>query len=550
MKKLLLIVLCALPIIISGCKTNKKEEFWGPSTPQWKPDSQVRDLCTITNNKAVRVWGYGLIIGLPETGSNDAPSSSVKEHIRKQLQVFGKSRLPQEYQNMSVVQMIASNKTAIVEVSGIVPAAAPKGTGFDIDVEINWASRTRSLQGGFLLPCDLTVVTSGHRGNLVRGVVGAIASGPIYINSFVEKKPAVNGLALHQGAILNGGKSIIDRKLTLKTEYSDFRLISLLERRINERFQKGTEPKVVYNTKDASIIELDVPREYRDKFVHFIQVLSAMYLPDNVAFQTKKLKEIDAQIVRGNLTMQQWAEISLIWESIGRQALPHMQKYYQSTDNYAQFHAVRTALNLQDDLAVNRMVDIAMSDSHKCQMPAIRFLAYKIGDSRVYTRLEKLLAHSNPEIQLEVYSTLSASPGLAIRNYQMPSGFRMDIIESSSKGLIYIWAHREPRIVIFGKNLLCRKNIFFESNDKSITINSTETDNDIKVIKTSPLTFKSISAHSSTFLVKDLIDALSCSPQAANPGLGLNFSEIASIIKELSEQGIIPADVKIYTGQK
>ena len=96
----------------------------------------------------------GLVIGLGESGGSDCPST-IREYL---LDYFAREFAPRDASerrpDFSPKQMIDSLDTAVVEVHGVVPGGAPRGTRFDLQVEAV-GTQTRSLEGGVLALCEL-----------------------------------------------------------------------------------------------------------------------------------------------------------------------------------------------------------------------------------------------------------------------------------------------------------------------------------------------------------------------------------------------------------
>ena len=94
------------------------------------------------------------MIGLGANGGSDCPST-IREYLLEHLTREFASPDPGERRpDFTPQQMIDSLDTAVVAVHGLVPAGAPRGTRFDLQVQAV-GTQTRSLESGVLVLCEL-----------------------------------------------------------------------------------------------------------------------------------------------------------------------------------------------------------------------------------------------------------------------------------------------------------------------------------------------------------------------------------------------------------
>jgi len=146
-------------------------------------ENTVGSATELTGFLSLRVDGFGVVINLAGTGSRECPPAQ-REFIIKYLRGMKSRReLKKPYDQMTAEQILDSTSTAVVQVSGLVPAGAPKGEAFDVEVRALPQTQTTSLQGGLLLPSDMRILAVGSRG-ILAGQRGAVASGELFINPF------------------------------------------------------------------------------------------------------------------------------------------------------------------------------------------------------------------------------------------------------------------------------------------------------------------------------------------------------------------------------
>ena len=127
-----------------------------------------------------RLRGFGLVLGLGEDGGSDCPST-IREYLLDYLtREFTARSSADRRPRFSPERMIDSLDTAVVAVHGLVPAGSPRGTRFDLQLEVV-GTQARSLEGGMLLLCELRRFDVAAAGKgLVTGRPLARASGLVF----------------------------------------------------------------------------------------------------------------------------------------------------------------------------------------------------------------------------------------------------------------------------------------------------------------------------------------------------------------------------------
>ena len=142
----------------------------------------VGSYCELTGYYPVQVHGYSLVLGLPQTGSSECPPS-IKTFLTKHIRSLRDGGyLPSNFSQLTAEQIINSRNTALVEVIGVVPAGAPKGDQFDVEVTVLEGTQTTSLQGGWLMPTELRQVVGRYTGGTMVRQPTARARGLVFIN--------------------------------------------------------------------------------------------------------------------------------------------------------------------------------------------------------------------------------------------------------------------------------------------------------------------------------------------------------------------------------
>jgi hypothetical protein len=530
-----------LVAVIYGCHGWPSKQVVPPQPPH---DMTIGSLCELEGYQAIQVRGHALVWGLNGTGSNECPPSARQYLLQYIRRTKPQAYLPDEYKNLAAEQLIDSPDTAVVEISGMVPAGAPKNTIFDVEVYIPWASQTTSLQGGRLIPTELQIVTMG-----IAGKTTAMAAGPVFINPFTQSAPGGTfSPDPRRGIVLGGGLSLNDRQINLALLEPDSRIAQQIQKRINSRFQNTNAPAVA-DAVNRSIVNITVPQRFRDRYQHFIAVLLSVYLQNDAAFQELKLDELNQ---RANAPDADLEAISLEWEAIGRNALRWLEPIYADYSTKNAFYAARTALNLGDNRLIDVMVNMALNDAHPCQAHAVETLGDYSADAKAARAMVTLLEHPNNQLRLLAYVGLRKAADPHIVSRPMPGNFRLETVKTAGSRLIYLWAQTDQRIVIFGDKLFCGNDVFFESDDKTITINSSSNQSYFTIAKLLSDGHNFVQARTADLSVEDLIITLAMSPakkggtQNQRTGAGLTFSQIVGVVHQLCRQGVIPAGFEVH----
>ena len=530
--------------VIYGCGTQAPPPSEHPDVPPTFRGT-VGSYCELFPDNPVRVQAYSLVLGLSGTGSSECPPT-IKSYLVKQLRSLrDRGYLPNIYRQLTAEQIIASSSTAVVEVIGTVPARAPKGERLNVEVTVLEGTQTTSLQGGWLMPTDLRQVVGRYTGRPLARQPTARAAGPIFINPLPLSLVTGQKADPRRGIVLGGGQSTADRTIRLSLLRPDFRIAQQIQNRLNSRFEEPEGPKVAEATREY--VNLRIPPSYRNRYNHFVSLVWALFLQNSPGFLDNKLSEL--QILAGQ-PGQDYETISLAWEAIGRPALGNLELLYREEGlGEVSFYAARTALNLGDPQAINVLITMAQDENHPSQLPAIQVLSENSSNVRSRSTLRRLIHDKNHQIRLWAYQGLRKTGDPSIRSVALSRDFGLEVVDSSGEKIIYIWAALDPRIIIFGEDLRCRQNIFFESQDEAVLINADADDRLLTITRRLAGGNEYMSLRSS-FVVEDMIQTMarpwkSILDERPRAG-GLNFSEIVGILYELCEKKVIPARFELH----
>ncbi|MBS3820451.1 MAG: hypothetical protein GVY16_05770 [Planctomycetes bacterium] len=435
------------------------------SIPELK--GTIGEVCNIVSAGDTPIRAEGVVVGLYKTGSAEVPpgmQDSLVKYLKTQL---GFGNPLQDMGDVSPMDVLASEDTAIVDVTAIIPPGAPKGTNVDVQVRALPRTQTTSLLGGFLLPRDLQWGRPDRRRRDLKPL--ARAEGSIFINPFIKGDATANAGRLREGVILNGGVTVRDMPVRLVLHQPDYHMADVIQKRINERF-KGAGRNIA-TARTRHDVAVTIPPQWREDYGHFIQLI--MHLPrsrggQSVEAHAKRIAEI-MQTPTAN-----YDGLALVWEAIGRQVLPTIRDLYTSDIPAVRYYAARTGLRLGDTRVAGPIVmQIAAEAESTLQLDAIGELGRQPKLFRAAGLLERLLNDEQEITRIAAYEALAKrGDSTAVKRYNVGDEFFLDVVQTSGEYVIYATRTGEAKIVIFGRDMSLVRPVFFDSNDDEIRIYS------------------------------------------------------------------------------
>ena len=253
-----------MAVALPGCEDTYKQAPWLDShrclriasvenifPPLRRTDSANMPPWSMRPGTAVEA--YGIIAGLPNTGSGDM-DPRIREILIDQLVHAGADSPINGTQNINPERILASREISAVEVRGLIPPLARKGTTFDLVVNCLANSQTTSLANGLLWTSELKVIGLTLDGNDTRPV--ALGRGPVFISSggwnwppaltpVTTQPPRRHRCGIPRAmrissarALGGGGVCAEDRPARLQLFTPNYALTHAIEMTINARFRR------------------------------------------------------------------------------------------------------------------------------------------------------------------------------------------------------------------------------------------------------------------------------------------------------------------------
>ncbi len=493
----------------------------------------------------IAVQGYGLVVGLGNNGSSAVPShlqKYMKEYLAKQN--LGSWTAGTEMVTPS--RILRDLDTATILSGGAYPHGAPVGSQFDVNVSALPQTQTRSLDGGILMPTDLRLAVGGKAS--VEGPTMRLAevSGPIFVNPFLDSSNPTEQAKSRIGRIIGGGRVIRAKPIRLqlrKPEYERCRLIDqMINKSVKEWYPLEKHEKVA-KAKNPSTIEITIPQAARDDYEHFLKLILHIPLRGGPGQWEKQARKIA-------VTMEQPSAnhdgLAFVWEAMGRQTVPVLQTLYTSKHPEASFYSARTGLRLGDEVALDVVRRFATTANSPLQLPAIEELGKARKFPQSASSLKKLLDDENVLIRIAAYEALTKLGDKSrIRRIDVDGQFKLDLVNSSRDYVVYATQTKEPKIVLFGKDMNICRPLFFNPPDDLITINARKNDDKIMLFRKIQRTNSLSDPFFIDFKVSSLIQTLGSRPvrgeNGQRLGLGLTYGQVIGVLHRMCRENDILA---------
>jgi flagellar basal body P-ring protein FlgI len=526
----------------------------------------VMQYARLAGNRTLPVRGYGIVGALGKNGSSQIPPqlrNYLIQYLRRRdigSKKAGLGNLPPE-------RILRDMDTAIVEISGSIPACAPKGKAFDVQIRAI-GSQVKSLEGGVLYGAELrlatSTITAPNRGSKIL----ATAAGPVFVNPFIDETKVAELVKLRDGRVIGGGQASNSRPVLLQMLEPDFSRAAVIQRSINERFQRPGKPRVA-NAKGSDVVSIDIPPEWRKDYEHFLDLVMHMPLQSAGGQWERKARQIAHAMT---LPEANHNELSLVWEAMGRRAIPILGKYYTQADPFVSYYSARAGMRLGDLVAAPEIIlRTASSPGNPLRGEAIK----ELGRHRQYIRaiavLRKTLDDSNDILRIMAYESLKKI-GRSSSVMTIPVGdFHLDLVESDGRGLIYATQSEDSRIVLMGKGMSLIRPIYFTCLQDLLTLNASKKEKYVTIFRKIGQTGRISPAFKIAPSAKSLVRAMGHQAvlgeatlmvpdrgadrkpkrdsdgqivyKMANvKGLGLSYGQVVAVLYRLCKQGAIVSD--------
>ncbi len=527
-----------------------------PPPPTYRGPSFLRgaigSLATLRGYQSNLVSGYGLVVGLKDTGSPDCPPA-LREFMLTEIAKGGFGRPGGGAEGLTPTQVLASKTTAVVLVQGIIPPGATKGTRFDLIVKALPQTQTTSLVGGTLYTTNLRI--GGERFGQPNLNPIASANGPVFHNPFISADAKGNkktSIDLRVGRVLAGGVATHDMRLELVLNRPSHKRAFDIATRINTRFPQSVNEKFpLAVAKNETLVEINIPQKYEDNVRTLLDVLSHIFMDPTTGFMTQKATEL-ADMLKNPKTEQQKKfrsdyanDTAYVWEAMGTSIVPIIRKYYLDEDNLLRVAALQAGARLGDTQTVKPLTLLAGANLGGMSEQATALLGELIaatGNRAAAESLVRLLDSDDTFVRIAAFHGLLKVNHPAVRQNVFSNKVAVARV-ACRKPMIYVADSGRPRIVIFDRSMKLKvldsfsmwKNRFMlknvEGNEQQIAVYYQHEDRIRGQSHTIPNTVP--------FLAGTL--AFRPHPDSKTVGFDVTYNDMVRILHTLTEKKIINA---------
>jgi hypothetical protein len=567
-KSLATILMFAVCLSISGCP-DEPVITKGPTVGERTIVVPTHHMGTVlqyarlVGSRMLPVRGYGVVGGLGKDGSSQVPSylrNYLIQYLRRKNIGSRKAGL----EKLSPERILRDMDTAIVEISGFIPSCAPKGKIFDVKIRAI-GSQVRSLEGGVLYEAELKLATDGVNVPSRGSKIIATAAGPVFVNPFIDEKNVAELVRLRDGRVIGGGKVKAARPIRLQLMTPDFSRAMVIQRSINERFQRPGEPRVA-NGKGSDGVAITIPPQWRHEYIHFLELVTHLSLQNGVGQWERHARGIAKAM---KLPKANHEELSLVWEAMGRRAIPVISTSYTDADPFISYYSARAGMRLGDMVAAPEVIlRAAASPGSPLRNEAVKELGRYPRFVQALSILRKTLDDKDGMLRIIAYeSLLKIGRNSAVMT--IPVGnFYLDIVDSKRQDIIYATQSGTSRIALFGTNMEVMRPIYFSALQDLLTINAATADKYITMFRKVGTGSRISPAFKIEPKVKSLIRAIGQKAKngqgmlmlpdldsegkpkrdkdgqivykkASIKGLGLNYGQLVTILYRLSKQSAL-----------
>lgn len=535
---------CDMDMNMMQAKKKPETKDVAPALPRKIPphiNNTVAQYAVLQGSADMPVQGWGIVIGLGKNGSSEIPQA-LKEYLIKQLSIQGFGSAREGLRALTPERLLNDKDTAVVEVTGAIPGGATIGSHFDVYVQSLPNDQTRSLEGGRLLLTDLHLPVGGPEmaGRNVTTI--ARAEGEVFVNPFLDPSKIEHQPQYREGRVLGGGVATEDRVFKLQLRQASHSTAQTIDLRIRERWS-GRNPTA--RAKSDTAVNLNVPEEYHKNYARFLRLV--MRLP--IYFGNEQYFEHAQEVARAmEAPGAPYEDLAMVWEAMGRQAIPAARKLYASRLPKAAFCAAQAGMRLDDPPASQIILDAAMNPNSPFRLQAIEELGHH-PSVLAGTQLGDLLDDPNALVRMAAYRAIIRRGGHpAVSTIDVDGRFFVDVVASRGPRAICVAQSFQPRITVFGGyDLPVSTPVFVTTPGGLVTVNGAKGAADITVFRKTPISGTLSPPFTVSAKVVPLILTLGRPAKLDKEkkqvmGLGLTYGQVVSTLYHLCQAGDIKAE--------
>lgn len=421
----------------------------------------------VGNAMPIPAYGVGLVIGLAGTGSIP-PAGEFRTELERALTAAG-------YNAKEMLDDPARKQSMVLVSARIQPGCRVGDRIEKVTVTLPDGSKTTSLKGGYLVPCDLVTaasaadirealqaagvnknnrpVTGGvYRGNVVGRAEGPLVTGTIVSPDSDKKVEADQTTADLVAEVWEGPISRLPRPYTFEMVSKDQRPGLALEiaERLNAAFgHHGFDRKPIADAKavkPAPVVLVQVPPMYRHNHYRFLLVARHVPLVP-VGTDHPYRKRLEQELLDPTTCIT--AAVKL--EALGIESRKGLRVGLESDSPWVRFAAAEALAYLGQTDGTAELATLA------ARHPGVRFHCLKalaaLDDAASTLKLTDLMAKGEPSLRYGAFEALRVADPRndAVRGERAATrGFHVHRVAPGSAGVVHLSSRDRAEVVIFG----------------------------------------------------------------------------------------------------
>jgi hypothetical protein len=317
----------------------------------------------------------------------------------------------------------------------------------------------------------------------------------------------------------------------------DYRAASAIRNKINERFGPGVAQAI-----SSGRIELRIPGRYAERRIGFIEIVRATYLDESEGITQERVRTFVRQLAISD--DKHSSEIAL--EAIGKASLSKLGVLLNSSNEEVRLRAGRCMLNLGSDRGFEALRAIAVDPNGTYRIDALEAIAGSANPDDASALATTLLRDRDMTVMLAAYEQLRKLADAAVSREFVGRSFYLEQTPQTQHKAVFVTRMGPPRIVLFCAPLYCQGDVFIQSRDGSVVMDSREGQNYVSVTRKNPSRPGVLGPFQSSRDLGDIIKTLCEEPVATDKrtrgGLGVSYADMIAMVKQMCEKGALRAE--------
>jgi hypothetical protein len=315
-----------------------------------------------------------------------------------------------------------------------------------------------------------------------------------------------------------------------------------IQDKINDRFSTGAK---IATAETPAFVAIEIPPQFKGREAEFLALVRHLYVTQETGFDDRRTAELATEILDPRAPHD---NIALAWEGLGKSVKSTIRNLYDNAQSYVSFHAARTGLRLNDNLAIRVMERHAADPKSPYQEEAITELGHAVHTYRAAKSLLRLIDQDLDRAALSLaYEGLVEHNDPALMSLALGGQFVLDRLDSpDAKAMIYAKIEDQARMVLFG-DVRFKAPLFYRHAQGLITMNAPAEGVQMTLIRQTPSGRSSptINAPLDVYGFIRLMGRKADQDRGQVTGLGLTYPQIIDIISSLCADGSIDADFRL-----